>query len=213
MVALVTAPGGYAFVSALVLMLLIGGVQALGLAGDMGVDLDAHADLDLHADMDGHVDLLGWLGVGRLPLLMLLVLFLGVFGLVGLIGQQASHDLLGSYLPGYFAVPGALALGLPLTGGAARVLARILPHDETTAVSLDTLAGRPARIVTGRARTGSPARARVEDRYGQAHYVMVEPNNPTESFEEGETVLLVRREADRFMAISRGDHYLPQLGA
>ena len=213
MVALVTAPGGYAFVSALVLMLLIGLVQALGLAGDLGVDLDAHADVDLHADIDGDLDLLGWLGIGHLPLLMLIVLFLGVFGIAGLMVQQLSHDFGGGYLPVYLAIPAALAIGLPITGASARALARILPRDETSAVSVDTLAGRPARITNGRATAGSPARARVEDRYGQAHYVMVEPNSPTESFEEGETVLLVRREADRFMAISRGDHKLPQLGA
>ena len=70
-----------------------------------------------------------------------------------------------------------------------------------------------ARIVTGRAEQGSPARARVEDRHGQAHYVMVEPNNPAESFAEGEAILIVRREGNIFRAISRGDHRLPYLGA
>lgn len=206
MLALLTAPGGVVFVSALALMLLIGLIQAIGLAGDF--DLHADFDTDLHAD----IDLLGWLGVGRLPLLMLVVLFLGIFGLVGLGVQQASHDLLGDFLGIHWALPAALVASLPLTGAAARLLAPILPHDETTAVSLDTLIARQARIITGRAQQGSPARARVEDRHGQAHYVMVEPNNPTESFEEGEIVLLVRREADRFMAISRGDSRLPQLG-
>lgn len=40
---------------------------------------------------------------------------------------------------------------------------------------------------------------------------MVEPDAPTASFEEGETVLLVRREDLIFRAIARGDHYLPSL--
>jgi len=40
---------------------------------------------------------------------------------------------------------------------------------------------------------------------------MVEPNGPAERFVEGEEVLLVRREADHFLAISRGDHLLPRL--
>lgn len=223
MLALVAAPANLIFVCALVLMLLIGVVQAFGLAGDFGADLHAGADADLpldlhvdvhadlHADAGDVGDLLGWLGFGRLPLLMLLVVFLGAFSALGLLGQQLAHDLLGAYQSGWLAAPAAFALALPATGLAARVLARVLPHDETSAVELDTLTGRPARIVTGEARLGWPARARVEDRFGQPHYVMVEPNSPAERFAEGETVLLVRREADRFRAISRGDQLLPRL--
>jgi len=201
--ALVAAPGNLVFVCALVLMLLIGAVQVLGLAGDVDADLDAHIDAD--------ADLLGWLGIGRLPLLMLLVVFLGLFSAVGLLSQQLAHDLAGGYQSGWLAVPAAFALALPLTGLAAHGLARVLPRDETSAIELDTLTGRTARIVIGRATPGSPARARVEDRFGQAHYVMVEPNGPAERFEEGEVVLLVRHEAGRFLAISRGDHLLPRL--
>ena len=73
------------------------------------------------------------------------------------------------------------------------------------------LVGSPARIVTGRASAGSPARARVEDHHGQAHYVMVEPDNEGQSLTEGETILLVRRDGPLFRAISHGDHYLPRL--
>jgi hypothetical protein len=198
-------PQNIAFSAALVLMLLIGLVQLIG----FGVDLDADADLD--ADLGG--DLLSWLGVGRVPLLMLLVLFLGIFGSVGLLGEQAALDWTGNLLSGWIAVPAAAVLGVPLTSLAARVLARILPQDHTTAISLEDLVGRFARIVIGRATPGAPARARVEDRHGQPHYVMVEPDNPGQSFEEGEQVLLVRRQHDVFRAISRGDHKLPQLGA
>jgi hypothetical protein len=191
------------FVSALLLMVLIGLVQVIGL----GVDTDVDTDLD------SHPDLLSWLGVGRLPLLMLLVVFLTMFGIVGLIGQQAIHDTSGDLLAAWIAIPVAGLIALPLTGFAARILAKILPHDHTTAIDLDDLVGEAARIVTGRAEQGSPARARVEDRHGQAHYVMVEPNNPAESFAEGEAILIVRREGDIFRAISRGDHRLPYLGA
>lgn len=203
MLALFGAPENFFFVCALVLMVLIGVAQAVGLAGEFG----GHPDVDLDSDLD----LLSWLGVGRLPLLMLMVVFLGLFALVGLLGQQLSHDMLGSYLGAWLAVPAALLVALPLTGLAARVLARVLPRDETSAIELEALTGRAARIVTGQAAHGSPARARVEDRHGQAHYVMVEPSSPTEQFAEGEIVLLVRQEADRFLAISRGDHLLPRL--
>jgi len=192
------------FVSAIVLMLLIGAVQAIGIAGDF--DLDIHGD----ADLPGWLGL-GWLGLGRLPLLMLLAIFLALFGMIGLIGQHLLLDFAGAMLSPLIAAPAAFLASLPLTGFAARSLAPLLPRDQSSAVPLDALTGSFARIVTGVARSGSPARARVEDAYGQAHYVMVEPDNAGQTLEEGETILLVRREEHVFRAISHGDHYLPRL--
>lgn len=199
MSAFLFAPENIIFVSALLLMALIGGVQALGLAGDVDMDLDSDADL------------LGWLGFGRLPLLALLALFLAVFAVIGLLGQQAAHDLFGAMVSPWIAVPAAGLAALPATGLAARLIAPLLPRDYSTAVSLDHLVGSRARIVTGRAAPGSPARAQVQDHHGQTHYVMVEPDNPGAALEEGETILLVRREDHLFRAISHGDHYLPHL--
>lgn len=199
MTAFIFAPENIVFVSALLLMLLIGGVQALGLAGDADLDVDAEADL------------LGWLGLGRLPLLALVALFLTLFAIIGLLGQQAAHDLLGAMLSPWIAVPAAAVAALPATGIAARLVAPLLPQDHTTAIPLDHLVGSRAIILTGRATRGSPARARVEDHHGQAHFVMVEPDNDGQTLEEGETILLVRRQDHLFRAISHGDHYLPRL--
>ena len=203
MAAFLFATENIVFVSAIVLMLLIGAVQAIGIAGDF--DLDIHGD----ADLPGWLGL-GWLGLGRLPLLMLLAIFLALFGMIGLIGQHLLLDFAGAMLSPLIA-PAAFLASLPLTGFAARSLAPLLPRDQSSAVPLDALTGSFARIVTGVARSGSPARARVEDVYGQAHYVMVEPDNAGQTLEEGETILLVRREEHVFRAISHGDHYLPRL--
>ncbi len=90
---------------------------------------------------------------------------------------------------------------LPLTGIFARGLNRILPGDETTAVSLDNLLGKRAEIVVGEARRGSPARGRVRDAHGQTHYVMVEPSDDTGWLATGATALLVRREGDLFIGL------------
>lgn len=192
------APENIVFVSALVLMLLIGAVQAIGLGHDVDLDIDADADL------------LGWLGFGRLPLLMLLAIFLAMFGILGLLGQRLALDIMGALLSPWMAGPAALVAALPATGLAARILGPLLPHDQTTALPLDALVGSPATIVTGRATIGSPARARVQDHHGQAHYVMVEPDTDR-ALEEGEAILLVRREGHVFRAIARGDFYLPSI--
>jgi len=195
--AFLSAPENVVFVSALVLMLMLGIVQAVGVVGD--------------ADFDAP-DWLGWLGFGRVPLLVVIVLLLASFGLIGLIGQQLARDLSGALLPAWIAMLGAGALALPVTALGARLLAPILPQDHTTAIDVEDLVGSAATILTGRATTGSPARARVDDWHGQAHYLMVEPDNAGQVFEEGERVLLVRREGDVFRAIAYGDHHLPKLG-
>jgi hypothetical protein len=204
--AVITAPGNVAFVSAIVLMLLIGIVQLLGLGGDW-----AELSPELDVDVDASFDALDWMGVGRVPLLVSLILYLGSFGLLGLLGQQVAHDWAGATLSGWIAVPAAALAALPLSALAARGVARILPREHTTAVPIESLVGTTAQIVIGRALAGFPARARAQDAHGQIHYVMVEPDGDGQQFEEGERVLLIRREGDGFRTISWGDHRLPRL--
>lgn len=188
MLDLLVAPDAAVFTAALVLMAAIGVVEALGL-GSSGVDLD----LDT-----GPLD---WLGLGRVPLLVLLVAFLAVFGGLGLAGQQIALLATGAPASAWLAVPAALIAALPLTALLARVLARIIPRDETTAFDVDDLVGRAGTITVGRAAANSPARTRVVDPHGQPHHVLVEPNDPAAVFEAGDTVRLVRREGAHFRAI------------
>jgi hypothetical protein len=190
------APENLPFAVALVLMLMIGLVEAVGL-GAGAVHLDADADVD--------AGLLAWMGVGRIPLLMAIVVLLALFGLIGIAFQQLATAFLGAPLSPWIAAPAAFVASLPLTGFAARGLARILPQDETTAIPLDDLIGRRATIVVGTARIGSPARASVRDHHGQTHYVMVEPTDERESVGEGRCVLLVRREGDIFIGLAEGE--------
>jgi hypothetical protein len=190
------APENLPFAVALVLMLMIGAVEALGL-GMGAIHLDGHGDV--HADGD----LLGWLGLGRIPLLMLIVVLLALFGMIGIAGQQIADALTGAPFSPWLAGPAAFVASLPLTGLAARGLARVMPHDETTAISLEDLVGRRATIVVGTARQGSPARAGVRDRHGLTHYVMVEPTD-AQSVGEGGTLLLVRREGEIFVGLAEG---------
>ena len=190
------APENLPFAVALLLMLMIGAAEAIGLG--FGA-----AGTDGHFDGDGG-DLLGWLGVGRIPLLMVIVVLLALFGLIGITLQQGAAALLGAPLSPWIAGPAAFVAALPLTGITARALARILPGDETTAVGLESLIGRRATIVVGAASRGCPARASVRDVYGQVHYVMVEPTDDRQSVPEGGTVLLVRREGDIFIGLAEG---------
>jgi hypothetical protein len=194
----ILAPENLPFAVALLLMLLIGAVEAIGL-GAGAVHLDGGADL--HADGD----LLGWLGLGKVPLLVLIVVLLALFGIIGIAGQQLAAAFLGAPLSPWIAAPAALAAALPLTGVSARGLARVMPHDETTAVGLDSLIGRRATVTVGIARVGSPARASVRDAHGQIHHVMVQPFEDVTAVAAGSTLLLVRREGEVFTGLAEGE--------
>lgn len=187
------------FAVALVLMLMIGTVEAVGLGAGAA-----------HLDADGG-DALGWLGIGQVPLLVILVVLLGLFGLIGIALQQVATALLGDPVSPWLAALAAFLASLPLLGISARGLARIMPGDETTAMSLDTLVGKRAEVTIGAARRGAPARAKVRDAYGQTHHVMIEPSDDAGIVRAGETVLLVRREGGIFIGLADGDALLPRL--
>ena len=149
------------------------------------------------------------LGLGRVPLLIWLAALLFVFAAVGVIGQSVLASMLGAPLSAGWATLAAGAAALPLNSLVMRPLGAIMPKDETTAIDLDDLVRRDAEIQIGTARAGSPARAKVIDVHGQAHFVMVEPHDQTLALNAGDTVLLVRREGQTFYGV----HYeSPLLG-
>ena len=197
----IIAPENLPFSVALLVMLMIGAVEALGLGASA-----AHLDLDVDADAGG---LLDWLGVGEVPLLILLVVFLALFGMAGIAVQQVADGLLGDPLSLWLATPAAFVLALPLTSICARGLGRIMPKDETTAISLDSLVGHRGVVTIGTARRGSPAQVRIVDMHGQPHHVMVEPHDEAHPFAEGDTVLLARREGHIFIGLGEADGITP----
>lgn len=194
------------FAVAMVLMVLLALVQAIGLdfGGDADVDVDMDMDADFDADGVPHGGIgaaaASLLGLGRVPLTAWLAIFLFAFAALGVSIQALAENLTGAPLYRWLAAVFAAGAALPVTGVLARPIGRILPRDETTAVSLDALVGRRAEVTTGTARTGSPARSRVHDRHGHPHYVMVEPHETGAEIVEGERVLLVRREGELFFA-------------
>ena len=206
MLEFIAAPANLPFTVALLVMLMIGAVEALGLGASA-----AHFDMDADAHFGG--EWLDWLGVGRVPLLILLVVFLAIFGMVGITIQQVAAAVFGSPLNPWIAGPAAAVAALPLTGLGARGLARIIPQDETTAVSIESLVGKRGTITIGTARRGSPAQARVRDVYGQPHYVMVEPHDEAHPIAEGEDVLLIRRDGNVFIGLGAADGITPHLQA
>lgn len=191
----------FPFTVALLIVLGIGLLEILGL-GLTTIDLHL-PDHDLSgATPDHDWDFLSWLGVGKVPLMVVLICALTIFGLSGLVIQNGSNAFLGGerHLPVWMAVLCALGATIVLLPITASVLARVMPRDETTAISLDELVWSRASVVQGNARRDLPARARVRDRYGDVHHVSVIPELESDVIPEGEEVRLLRREGDLFVA-------------
>jgi hypothetical protein len=147
---------------------------------------------DVHGD-HGLDRVLGWLHIGRVPSLVLLVLFLTGYTLFGYGLQTVVHGLFGNYLPGWLAGVLAVPSGMATVRGLGSLIAHIIPRDETSAVSELSLVGRAGVISAGLARRGMAAQARVRDSHGRTHYLMVEPDLDDEVFDEGTQVLIVRK--------------------
>jgi len=183
------------FAIAFLVMIGIGLIEAIGLG---------FGSLDLHGDVapSGSAGLLDWLGLGRdIPILIWLTSLLACFTLTGVALQNIAVAVVGGPLAWWLACGIALLLGGLLNTRAANGLMRIMPSFETTAISTDDLLARRGVILEGTARRGAPARAKVVDHYGQAHFIMVEPHNDKDEITSGQSALIVRREGPIFFVL------------
>jgi hypothetical protein len=192
------------FTVAMLLLVLIAGSEALAVL--MGTSmfhwLEQFAPDSAHPE--GVLDRgLGWLRVGRVPVLILIVTFLAAFAMCGFAANIVSYQITGAWLPPWISVPIALVVGLPIVRMAGNGLSHLVPRDESSAVTLDTLIGRVAIVVSGKAKRGYPAEAKVANQYGQTLYIMLEPDTEDCTFEPGSSVLLVRQiSGNRFAGIA-----------
>jgi hypothetical protein len=208
---LLLTPETWPFAVASLLILSIAVIEGIALL--IGTTATGWLDSLLHHSPDGFLDhspdtpespdsWLGWLHLGKVPLLVLVVLFLALFALIGFALDLVAAGVFGAMIPPLIAAPVAAVAGVPQVRGGGGGIAHLIPSDQTYAVSLDTLVGRVAVIVSGTARLGYPAQGKVTSEHGQVHYVMVEPDVAEVTFAQNDAVLLVKRlSATRFQAI------------
>jgi len=127
--------------------------------------------------------------------------FLVGFGLSGVILQKFLLVTFVFMLPASLASIPALVAAIPTVRVLGGALNMILPKDETSAVSADTFIGRVATITLGKSSKGSAAEGKLKDSFGQHHYIMIEPDNDGDVFDQGSQVLLVRQDGTKFYAI------------
>lgn len=199
------APESWPFTVAVMLVVAIAAIEGMALL--VGASFSGwldHLAPDAAHGLEGVSDSwLGWLHVGKVPMLVLLVVLLTAFAMIGYTVNAVAHGALGFYPPPLLSAVVAFFGALPVVRASGAAIARILPRDETFAVSLDSLVGRVAVVVNGTARTNYPAEARVKNEHGQTLYVRVEPDRDEIQFGPGESVLLVKQiSGSRFLAIA-----------
>jgi len=197
------------FTIALIIMLFIAMLE--GITTLLGFAISSFfegifPDVDLEigsADVSEGVlsKLLSWLNYGKVPVLIIFICFLTAFGVVGYSIQYFMHGVFSSLLPQIIAVPIALFISFPFVRIFTSTLEKIMPKDETTALSQESFIGKIATITLGSANYGSPAEGKVKDKYGQTHYFMVEPESQGIEFTQGEDVLLSKQNINGFYAI------------
>jgi hypothetical protein len=190
---LFTSPETLPFGVAVALIVAIALLEGLGMLVALSPS-NVIDDLLPHAVPESGLDrVLGWLHLGRVPALVLLLLFLLGYALFGYALQKVAFNLLGGFLPAWLAGLLAVPPGLATVRGLGSLVAHIIPRDESSAVSEQSLVGRAGVISGGQARRGLAAQARVRDAFGRTHYLMVEPDLDDEVFEEGAQILIVRK--------------------
>ena len=196
------APDVRPFAVAAAIMATLGGIELLSML--VGLSISELVGHDVAVDADSHSGIGGlflWINAGRVPLLILIILALGVFSIEGFLLQGIAH-MVGAAVPVAIAAVAAAAGSIPVIRSTSRVLARIIPRDETYAVSDADFVGKVALVSVGPLDQGLPGRVRLKDVFGNWHTIAARASADSEALPVGASVLLVDRDAKSFIAIS-----------
>jgi hypothetical protein len=196
------APDVRPFAIAAAIMVALGIIELL--TSLVGVSVSELVGKDVALESDSHNILGGaflWINTGRLPLLILVVLALGVFSIEGFLLQGIAHAV-GTAVPVSIAALLAVAGSIPVIRIASRSISSIIPRDETYAVSDADFVGKVGWVSIGPLDQGLPGRVRLKDVFGNWHTVPARAGAGSEALAVGANVLLVDRDTRSFIAIS-----------
>lgn len=177
------------------------------LDADLDADLESGADLDLDGDGGVGLQILGWLGVGRAPLVLLLAMDFSLWGLLGwmatvLLGEIGIASAAGIWAGGIMA--GSLVLSLTTGGLAARPIGRIFAGftEETRG---ERLIGRVGSVSSATVpQDGSIGQVDVFD--GAQNLVTISALSPpwaTEIPQRGQEVMVIDHQPQGYVVILR----------
>ncbi len=162
-------------------------------------DFDAHVHVEL--DMDNAFSkLLSWIRFGKVPIIMLMMIFLTSFSMIGFGIQSFAESVTGSLLSAMIAGWLSFFMSVPILHTLAVLLERYMPNDETDAVHSDSFINRIALLTTTPALPGKTVEAKVIDEHGNTHYIMIKPDGDF-TIPLGAEALLISKDGNIFKAI------------
>lgn len=136
-------------------------------------------------------DLFDWLNFGRVPFSVLGMLLLTTFGAVGIL-LNGSITGLPAWAYSIAAAPAAIGVTKLVGGG----IARLLPRDESYAVTREQLIGRRGVVTLGPLDDGPAGSVRVRDEHGDLHTLRARPADPGTVIEKGAEIVVVSASPD-----------------
>jgi hypothetical protein len=163
----------------------------LGLAISDALD-NLLPDIDLdHGDAGG---MLAWLGFGKVPFLVALIVILGSFAIFGIALQHSINSLFGTPLWPPLAVIICGVLTLPTASWLSGTIGRLIPASESDGIHRDSLVGCQGEVVQGEASEARNAEAKILGPKGLNHWVRVRAERG-ETLPQGTSIRLISRES------------------
>jgi hypothetical protein len=170
--------------------LAIGVLFALGAGVDLGHDVEADVHADVHADVNADHDsnhdhdgethgVLGFLGIGKVPLAISMMALFLIFAGTGLIANIIFGALIKVW-SGFALLSVAAAVVVAFFGTAfvSRTVARWMPTTETDSVTKHDLIGCSGKITLDSADKNSLGIAQIHNRKGDMFQIRCKSEKP-----------------------------------
>jgi membrane protein implicated in regulation of membrane protease activity len=172
----------------------------------IGFGLDNFFDLDIELPGDGTAlsemaffsNVLFFFNADKVPVGILVLTFMGVFGMIGLVFNGLAHPWLKGFTPGFLiiSVPVAFVGGILATKAGSSLLAKYLPELETYGDRKAELEGKVGTVISAKI-DEKGGRAHVRDHYGNLISVFCEMMNGEHPTKKGGKILLVQYDKER----------------
>lgn len=140
---------------------------------------------------------LAWIYLGRIPFFIWISILLSTYGLLGLFIQHTAQQITTHTFSAWLISPVCFVLCLPIVRYMSKFMGKLLIEKESAALKDEELLGHTATIILADAKLNAPAQAKVRDKRGQNHYVLVEAEHD-EILRRGQAVVLSRRTKSGF---------------
>ena len=179
----------YFFALSFLIILFIFEVLGLLIGMSLSHAFDSFIDFDVNTDVGGHLSLLG---LGKVPFIIWLTFFFGLFSLIGYAANAISSSIFG-YMPVWVSIVPVVITSFMINGVLCKVFAKILPRFETTAVSTDTFSGTVAKVTIGDATYTKFAMGVVLDEHNMSHNIRIKAMDDGVVLNQNNPVILVEQ--------------------